>query len=373
MATEIPEKELRRFNLSQSETRIYDFLLRNDKSTISEISRKLRIAPTNMYSIVNALMSRGFVESMFTKPIRLHAVPLSMALDMLIMQRRILMSNEVDSLEKIKENIIAKYQNVEMEEAKEEADKFQILKEGGIYSKLLMSLNKISKNLYCFMSKRNFVKLYNTDFLDELAKRIEKKGIQAVFLLDESLRNIDVERASTEVKFVKEACTLDFLVFDDKEVFYYLDRPGTSEEDIVLWTTLPSLVMIFKNMFEREMKTQLEEEPHKLEGYQSFLLAKKIANKLFSSLFDGCKGKTITGISGYKHEFDMLLQANSKITAVDLIFSKQTIKMQQVLPFYVKTYDLKGSVTNFVLLVNGEIDQEAEKFLKNHEIDLEVL
>lgn len=373
MATEILEKELRGFDLSQSETRVYDFLLRNDRSTISEISRKLRMAPTNMYTTVKALMSKGFVESTFTKPIRLHAVPLSKALDMLIMQRKILMSREVDSLERIKENIIANYQNVEMEEEKAEADRFQILKEGGIYSKLLMSLSKTSKNLYCFMSKRNFVKLYKTDFLDELTKCIEKKGIQAVFLLDENLRNIDVERASTGVKFVKEAHVNDFLVFDDKEMFYYLDRPGTSEEDTVLWTNLPSLVTIFKNMFETDRKTRLEEEPRKINGRQDFLLATKFAKKLFSSLLDGCEESVITGISGCRHKFDMLLKANSRITAVDFLSSEQVIDVQQVLPFYVKTYDLKGSVTNFILLVNGKINQDVEEFLKNHEIGLEVL
>ena len=373
VAMEILEKELRKFDLSPSEVKIYSFLLKNGKSTILEVSQKLKIAPTNMYTIVKTLMSKGFVDSTFTKPIRLHAVPLNKGLDLLIMQRKILLSREVDSLEKIKENIIAKCQNVAVEEEKAEADRFQILREGSIYSKLLMSLDKVSNHLYCSMSKKSFVKLYNTDFLDELAKRIEKKAIQAVFLLDESLRDIDMERVNAEVKFVKESPMNDFLVFDDREVFYYLDKPATSEEGTALWTTLPSLVTIFKNMFEMERKTQLKEEPHKIEGYQNYLLAKKVAKKLFSSLFEGCEGGAITGASGFKHEFDMLLRLNSKITAVDFIFSKQPIKIMQVLPFYVKTYDLKGSVTNFVLLVNGEIDQESEEFLKNHGIDLEVL
>jgi len=106
---------------------------------------------------------------------------------------------------------------------------------------------------------------------------------------------------------------------------------------------------------------------------KNFLFAKKVAKKLFSSLSDGCEGNVITGASGCKHEFDMLLRLNSKITAVDFISSKQPINTLQVLPFYVKTYDLSGLVTNFVLLVDGEIDQEAEVFLKDHKIDLEVL
>jgi hypothetical protein len=261
---------------------------------------------------------------------------------------------------------------VAVEEEKAEADRFQILREGSIYSKLLMSLDKVSNNLYCFMSKKNFVKLYNTDFLDELAKRIKKRAIRAVFLLDESLRNIDMKGVNAEVKFVKEAHKNDYFVFDDKEVFYYLDKPTTSEEDTLLWTTLSSLVTIFKNMFEMQV-TQLEEEPHKIEGHQDYLLVKKVVKKLFSSLFEGCEGGVITGASGFKHEFDILLRLNSKITAVDLISSKQPIKILQVLPFYVKTYDLQESVNNFVLLVNGEIDQESEEFLKNHGIDLEVL
>ncbi|MFH0897398.1 MAG: helix-turn-helix domain-containing protein, partial [Candidatus Bathyarchaeota archaeon] len=373
MTSVILEKELRRFDLSPSEVKIYDFLLRNDKPTISKMSQKLKIAPTNMYPIVKSLMSKGFIESTFTKPVRLHAVPLSKALDLLIMQRKILLSRDVDSLEKIKENIIAKYQKVAVAEKEAEVDRFQILKDGSIYSKLLMSLDKVSNNLYCSMSKKSFVKLYKTDFLDKLAKLVKKKAIQAVFLLDESLRSIDVERVSTEVKFVKEADIDDFLVFDDKELFYYLDKPATNEEDLALWTTLPSLVMIFKNMFETSA-TRLEEEPHKIKGYHDYLLAKKVAKKLFSTLFEGYEeGGVITGASGFKYEFDMLLKLNSKITAVDFFYSKQPINVMQVLPFYVKTFDLKESVTNFVLLVNSEIDKESEEFLKNHGIDVEVL
>ncbi|MFH0748306.1 MAG: helix-turn-helix domain-containing protein, partial [Candidatus Bathyarchaeota archaeon] len=64
---EILEKELRRFDLSQSEAKIYDFLLRNGQVEISVVSRKLKIASTNVYPIVKTLMSKGFVESTFTK------------------------------------------------------------------------------------------------------------------------------------------------------------------------------------------------------------------------------------------------------------------------------------------------------------------
>jgi len=276
MSTEILERELHSFGLSPSEVKVYDFLLRNGKSGISEISRNLKVARTNVYSIVKSLMSKGFLESTFTNPLRVHAVPLGKTLDMLIIQRQTLLSREVESLEKIKENIIAKYQNIEGEEEKAEPGRFQILREDSIYSKLLMSLNNISNNLYVYMSKRNFDKLYNTDFLDKLTKRIEKKAIQAVFLLEEGLRNIDMERVSTEVKFVKEAYASDFLVFDDKEVFYYLDPQGRGEEDTVLWATLPSLVTIFRNMFEMERKTHsvAAEEMHKIE-YQKFPLCEE--------------------------------------------------------------------------------------------------
>jgi sugar-specific transcriptional regulator TrmB len=255
MATEISlEKELFRFGLSQSEIKVYEFLLRNGESEISEVSRKLKIAPANVYPVVKILMNKGIVESMFTKPVKFLAVQLINGLDTLIMQRKIFLSREIDSLGKIKENIATEWQNIRVEKEKVEEERFQILKGDSIYSKLLMSLDKISNNLYCYMSKKNFVKLYNTDFLDKLAKRIEKKGIQAVFLLDESLRNIDMERASIEVKFFEEAAVNDFLVFDVKEMFYYLDKPATSEENTILWTTLPSFVTIFKNMFEMERK-----------------------------------------------------------------------------------------------------------------------
>lgn len=249
------DEELNQFGLNSSEVKVYDFLLRNGASNVSEISRNLKIAKTNVYPIVKNLMNKGFVESTFTNPVRFHAVPLSEALDMVITQRQIIFSREGNSLEKSKENIIAKFVvkcNSGVAAEKAESEVFQILKNGRIYSKLLMSLGKISKNLYLFMSKQNFIKLYDSEFLDKLAKHFEKKGIQAVFLLDESLRGIDLERVGAKARFMraKESYTNDFLVFDEKEVFYYLDKPTAGKETTVLWTTLPSLVMIFKNMFE---------------------------------------------------------------------------------------------------------------------------
>ena len=268
MATDISlETALSKFGLCMNEMRIYGFLLRNGESKVSKIARNLKVSPTNVYPLVKTLMNRGFVESTFTNPVRLHAVPLSEALGMFITQRRIILSREINSLEKSKANIIAKSvakYNTRVEAEKAETETFQILKGGSIYSKLLTSLDKTSKNLCLFMSKQNFVELYNSEFLDNLTKRIEDKGVWAVFLLDESLRNMDVERAGAKVRFMhtKEANTNDFFVFDEKEVFYYLDKPTASKGTTVLWTTLPSLVMIFKNVFKFIVKIKLKEESH---------------------------------------------------------------------------------------------------------------
>lgn len=372
MATEILERDLQRFDMSNSEVKIYDFLLRNGKSTISDVSRKLKVAPTNMYPIVKDMMGKGLVESTLTKPVRIYAVPLGKALDMLITKQKIVMRREVDSLEKIKEKIIANSRNIKVEEEKAEVGRFQILKEDHGYSKLVTSLNKTSSRLYLSMSKKNFVKLYYTDFLDKLKKRLEKRDIRSVFLLDENLRKMNLEKIGAEIKFFKEEHMNDFIIFDDKEVFYYLDKQNPSEEDTVLWTTLPSLVTIFKNMFEINAETGTENSPE-IEEYQNSILSKKVVKKLFSSLFNEFEESDIKGESGFKHRFDMLLKVDSKIIAVDFVYSKQQINILQLLPFYVKAYDLKECVTKFIFVTNGQLDEETKEFLKNNKLNMEVI
>ena len=153
-------------------------MLSKGKSTISELSRRLLITPANVYPVTKTLMKKGIIEATFTRPVKLYAVPLNDALDILIMQRKQLLLGDIRALQNIKETITSNWAGLKLDEfMSREIERFQILQGGAVYSKLLALLDNISGSLSLFMSKRNFLDLYKTNFMDKLVESLRKKKV----------------------------------------------------------------------------------------------------------------------------------------------------------------------------------------------------
>lgn len=317
-------------------------------------------------------MKKGIIEATFTRPVKLYAVSLNDALDILIMQRKQLLLGDIRALQNIKETITSNWAGLKLDEfMPREIERFQILQGGAVYSKLLALLDNISGSLSLFMSKRNFLDLYKTDFMDKLVESLRKKRFRAMFLLDEDL-DIDIEK-EVEVKQLGTTYMNDFILIDGKTLFYYLNSPSSTDEKTVLWTTLSSFAKMFQNIFEIHWKALYTKQPPETAEYQNFITMKENVIRLFSICGIKHGKNVITGLSGVQHRFDVLLQTDTKNTAIDFIFSQKPIDTLQILPFYIKTYDLKGRISNSILFVNSKLDDDAKKFTQEHNINIKIL
>ena len=369
------EKRLRSFGLTANEVKLYTYVLQKNGSTISEVAKKMGISSTNVYPISQSLMKKGLVEAELNRPVRFYALALDKALDILIMQHQAKLLNEVRVLQDVKEDMIKSYRSLKLgdEGVHREVERFQILKGGTIPSRLLASLDNVDKIICLFLSKQTFIDLNKTDFMTKLMDSLKDKRFQAKFLLDEDFKNLDIENGN--VKFIKTKEINDFIVIDGRELFYYLYPSKSTVENTVLWTNLQSLSTIFHNMFEMRWETlQMESTPEIIDSqsYESFVAMKKSIRELFSVCSLKHK-KLITGISGIQHKFDAVIQSGTKIIAVDFIFSQNLISILQILPFYVKIYDLKGLLSKSILFLSCEPDNEAEKFIKDRKIVVKIL
>lgn len=372
----ILEKQLRPLGLTANEVRLYTYLLYKGGSMISEISKKMGISSTNTYPITESLMKKGLVESMFTRPVKFYAIALDKALDILIMQQQARLSNMINTMQEIKKDTINKYQSLRLDEKEEKVgvEKFQVLREGLVTSKLLTSLKNVHKTLYLFLSKQRFIDLDKTEFMSKLMDSSKKNEFQAKFLLDERLKNLNIE--TREVKFININDMNDFILVDDRELFYYLDSKKTTMENSVLWTNLQSMTKIFHNMFEQQWKTVQSEQPPEIirsQKHQNFIAMKKDIIKLFSFLGFKHEKDFITGISGIPHNFDMLLQTGTEIIGIDFIFSQSPVTIMQILSFYVKIYDLKGLLSKPILILSHEPNDDTKRFIEDRKITCSTL
>ncbi len=368
----ILEKPLRAFGLTPSEIRLYTYLLYKGASTVSEISKRMGIVPTNIYPMTQSLMKKGLIGSTLTRPVKFFSVGLDKALEALMTQRRAHLLDEVEAMQKVKKDIMYKYQSLrpekERQENEDEVGKFQILRIGVSASRLLAALNNIRKTLSLCLSKQVFIDLDKRDFMTRLMDSLGEKRFQARFLLDEKLGNLTVERG--EVRFSRTSDINSFILVDDRELYYYLDSQRSGTENAVLWTNMQSLTKIFYNIFELSWKTsgsESSQETVESREHQNFALKKEDFEKLFSICGLKHEKDSIKGISGIPHSFDLLLQAGINTITIDLISPQEPVTIAQILPFCVKEYDLRG-LSNPILILGREPSDEVKRFLRDRKI-----
>ena len=357
----------RKFGLSENEIRVYLCLLKRNGANGSLISKRLDITLSNIYAITKNLMNKGLIESTFTRPLRFYPVPVDRALDALIMQRKNFLSGEIVELQDVKEEIAAKMEKLFIPTEKEpKNDRFQIFSSSNIISKLSMRVPTIKKSIRILFTKQVFIKIYNlSSFIDDLSILAKKKNTKVQFLLDRDLK-IWAKGIKGEIRFIETESINDMILIDDKELFYNIDPKKPFDQATMLWTTLPSLVSIFKNIFRIYWGTQ-KTLPEGNEDYHRFTELKKTFEEFIDICDLGTVSDSIKGKSGIKHRFDLIIRLKNGIIAVDFIFSK-SIGLLQILPFYIKIYDLYGIISRSILFIGGEIDEEAKRFIEEKRI-----
>ena len=212
---------------------------------------------------MRSLERNGLVFSVFGKPLKFTAIPLKMALKLLIEMRR----KKIEEIEKERERIFKIWASLpKLEEAKMKRELFQIL-EGReqIFLRLDKMINRSRVEIYIHTPSHGFRKLYTAGLIEKL-KEASDKGVRVSILTNNSLEtssflemikhlNIEVILASNHF-FTKSSfnLTMPFFLISDKEELLIILRErhiknGKKVKDMALWTNYEMLVNTFCFLF----------------------------------------------------------------------------------------------------------------------------
>jgi len=77
-------KQISRFDISPTQAKIYVFLLKNNPKNLNEISEFLKIPKAKINRILNHLQNKGIIIANSKKPIKLEAIPIEKAVQILV-------------------------------------------------------------------------------------------------------------------------------------------------------------------------------------------------------------------------------------------------------------------------------------------------
>ncbi|MCS7365387.1 MAG: hypothetical protein NDF54_08125 [archaeon GB-1867-035] len=257
------EKYLTKLGLSKNEAKIYLFLARTGEKKAREISEALSLYRTETYQALRSLERNGLVFSVFGRPLKFTAIPLEVALELLIEMRR----KKIEEMEKERARIFKIWASLpKLEEAKMKRELFQIL-EGReqIFLRLDKMISRSKVEIYIHIPGHGFRKLYTAGLIEKL-KEASNRGVKVSILTNDSLeasfflemiKHLNIEVILVSNHFFTNSSfnfTMPFFLISDKEELLIILRErrvknGKKVKDMALWTNHEVLVNTFCFLF----------------------------------------------------------------------------------------------------------------------------
>jgi len=238
-------KALRKFGLSDYESKVYTTLVLMGPSKAGNISTESKVPQSKVYSVLESLMSKEMVEFLGGRPKEFRAVSPNNALNTLLEEKK----NEIELLKsKIKD------MNDILKPMKSGQEVF-----GGIWTikgkKMKEVLNKVSEMIdrsqkYVYGVTRDYSR---TDRFVEAIKASIKRGVKVYVIGMENITGLNYYKAKwydtvgAKIKFFETKVHPRIALVDGKEVLLRLDSDPTKKNKYkfnAIWSSDASLVRV---------------------------------------------------------------------------------------------------------------------------------
>jgi len=371
------ERVLEKLDLSPNERRTYELLLRRRESNASDISKSLKVSPTNVYAIINKLVEKGLVVVSVERPARFQPVSLSQFFDQLIIRHQKEMMDQILEFKRVKESL----SELEIDDTvrnKGEGEYFQIVKGINAFTgKFFSSLSNVEKELFLSLSKEYIQEFEKMNLFDEIARLHRKRKWQCRLIIDEDYRQVVGNLDPTlDVKFVDaRSINHELIVMDNREVFYNL-KPENKDECLVLWTNYPAFRTMAGEIFEYLWSAKTKKSKDSLSEERWVSTVKSLLEQLFTNLGLSFKRDvSLVGEANMEYHSDFILFGEGKSMIVDFFVSDGDDETSafRLLRYFVKVFDLKATISKSVLVVHGKIRDEILDAMKERRIEAIVL
>ena len=258
-------KALTNFGLTQYEAQIYLSALRLGLSTAGKIAKEAGIRREEVYRTIPRLEKAGLLERVLGRPIKVRALPIEDALEVLVDRE------ETEASRKIRELIIAKESLVERfghefkkDIEREPSSNFVLITEKDTLSKRVSSLIEHTQSTIDFVDSFEnafrFVLMYADALKIAKSNKVNVRIItnfpNDVELIPKTLKK-RVPENSFMVRYSNKL-TSRYAIFDGSNVMITTSRGDAFSESNCLWTNDANLVGIIQRDFEKQFNDSID-------------------------------------------------------------------------------------------------------------------
>jgi sugar-specific transcriptional regulator TrmB/tetratricopeptide (TPR) repeat protein len=248
--------------LSRLDSQVYLYLAKKGPQKGNAIVKGLNAQKYQIYRALKNLESKGIVNATLERPAKFSAVPFETVVDMFINAKM----QEVQHIQKNKEEILAEWQSISIAEYGDQTAKFNVIQgRNNIYSKILQMMQATSAQLSATLTVVELARAEEFDLFESAQTHPLKQKVQFYFLTQLSKSNVSLikkvlsELTNGQISFEGRTPEIGLDSFPrmfirDKEEALFFTTPKTSQtslnqEETCLWTNSKSLVDAFQNVF----------------------------------------------------------------------------------------------------------------------------
>lgn len=246
------KQQLSKFDLTANQSKAYIFLGKYGSKTAPDVSKALKIARTETYQLLAILQKKGIVCATFGHPIKFSAIPPNKAVRTLVNTEK----ERVKSLERQEKSIIKLWDSIPnflQEKQDEDENKFQMLQGSNpIHAKLKELVLDAKHEIIIFGSEKDYLRLYHSDFLDNLTDKKCKSKIvtscsEKTFYIFENIDKKQIKCMPSHIK--NELC---FVIKDGNEMIFFTkkDDAQSLQNITAMWTDSVSMIYAMKLLFD---------------------------------------------------------------------------------------------------------------------------
>jgi sugar-specific transcriptional regulator TrmB len=255
------KKTLKNIGLSEKESEIYIFLGKRGPLKGSEISRQLKVNKGQAYRILKGLQKKGLVEATLEYPTRFTSVPFENVIDSFIKSKK----EEVDQIEKSKDDLLADWKKISQTELESSLERFSVIEgEKKIFQKISQMIKETKNELVSIVSVYGLLRANHYGIFEDIINQQSKKKIKFRFLTQlskEDLKPVKTILGKIESAFDFKGRDPDrsstisprIVIKDHNEILLFIsdDNPSSKGKiEAVLCTNCQSIIKSFYNVFQ---------------------------------------------------------------------------------------------------------------------------
>jgi sugar-specific transcriptional regulator TrmB len=317
---------LKDIGLTEKESEVYIFVVRNGVLKSKDISNGLNMHKAQVYNILKNLQNKGIVEATLESPMRFTGIPLEKLIDSFIKKKQ----DNLHTWEKKRNDLLDKWRHIQTKEVSGTIEKFIIARgKEHINSIILRMIDDTEKEFLMIMTGKETIEAERTGIIDSLiSKSIKNNAIDIDILSDITEENLpiakyylkQITKKPIDVGWHHKSDNLlsSLLIIKDRTENLMIITPEQDEikpkqEMVALWSTSKAISQIYYSLFKRmqqnaiTLPNRIEEVEFEKKTSRTIILRDpKEAYEMFINSFNAAKHDII--VVGLLPKFDIPLK-----------------------------------------------------------------